>query len=65
MRWLSGLAVAGDRDVIDGYADGAGATARGVGGLLRRTQTGNVQAYLLAVVGGAAAVAVVAGAVTT
>jgi NADH-quinone oxidoreductase subunit L len=65
VRWLSGLAVAGDRDVIDGYADGAGATARGVGGLLRRTQTGNVQAYLLAVVVGAAAVAVVAGAVTT
>jgi NADH-quinone oxidoreductase subunit L len=51
----------GDRDVIDGYADGAGATARGTGWLLRRAQTGNVQTYLMVVVVGACALAVAAG----
>ena len=55
---------ASDRDVIDGYADGAGASARGLGGLLRLAQSGNVQTYLMVVVVGAAAVAIVAGAVT-
>ena len=63
VRWLARLVRAGDRDVIDGYADGAGASARGVGGLLRLAQTGNVQTYLMVVVVGAAAVAVLAGAV--
>ena len=52
---------AGDRDVIDAYADGAAASARGAGGLLRRTQTGSVQGYLMVVVVGAAAIAVAAG----
>ena len=63
VRWLAQLVRAGDRDVIDGYADGAGASARGIGGLLRLAQTGNVQTYLVVVVVGAAAVAVLAGAV--
>ena len=58
---LARLVRAGDRDVIDAYADGAGASARGVGWLLRRAQTGDVQAYLLVVVVGAAALAVAAG----
>jgi NADH-quinone oxidoreductase subunit L len=65
VRWLARLVVAADRDVVDGYADGAGGTARGVGGLLRLAQNGNVQTYLMVVVVGAAAAAVVAGAVTT
>jgi NADH-quinone oxidoreductase subunit L len=65
VRWLARLVVAADRDVVDGYADGAGGTAKGVGGLLRRAQNGNVQTYLMVVVVGAAAAAVVAGAVTT
>ena len=47
--------------MIDAYADGAAASARGVGGLLRRTQTGSVQGYLMVVVVGAAAIAVAAG----
>ena len=63
VRALAQLVRASDRDVIDGYADGAGASARGLGGLLRLAQTGNVQTYLMVVVVGAAAVAVVAGAV--
>jgi NADH-quinone oxidoreductase subunit L len=63
VRWLARLVRAGDRDVVDGYADGAGASARGIGGLLRLAQTGNVQTYLIVVVVGAAAVAVLAGAV--
>lgn len=58
---LARLVRAGDRDVIDAYADGAGASARGLGWLLRRTQTGNVQVYLMAVVVGAAALALAAG----
>jgi NADH-quinone oxidoreductase subunit L len=61
VRWLAVLVRAGDRDVIDAYADGAAASARGVGGLLRRTQTGSVQAYLMVVVVGAAAIAIAAG----
>jgi NADH-quinone oxidoreductase subunit L len=60
-RRLAVIVRAGDRDVIDAYADGAAASARGLGGLLRRTQNGGVQGYLMAVVVGAAAIAVVAG----
>ncbi len=63
VRRLALLVRAGDRDVIDAYADGAGASARGLGALLRLAQTGNVQTYLMVVVVGAAAVAVLAGAV--
>ena len=61
VRWLAQVVKAGDRDVIDGYADGAGASARGIGGLLRLAQNGNVQTYLMVVVVGAAAAAVLAG----
>ena len=58
---LATLVRAGDRDVVDGYAEGAGASVRGLGWVLRRAQTGNVQTYLMAVVVGAAALAVAAG----
>src|SRR4051812_3708576 len=58
---LSRVVRAGDRDVIDAYADGAAASTRGMGWLLRRAQTGSVQAYLMVVVVGAAAIAVAAG----
>ena len=51
-----------DRDVIDAYVAGAAASARGLGWLLRRTQTGSIRVYLTVVVVGAAAVAVAAGA---
>ena len=39
-----------DRVVIDSYVDGSGRAARLAGGLLRRTQAGNVQAYLTGLV---------------
>jgi NADH-quinone oxidoreductase subunit L len=52
---------AGDRDVVDGWATGAGAAVRGVGRLLRLSQTGNVQTYLMVVVVGATALALAAG----
>jgi NADH:ubiquinone oxidoreductase subunit 5 (subunit L)/multisubunit Na+/H+ antiporter MnhA subunit len=58
---LAVLVRAGDRDVIDAYANGAGASARGIGWLLRLTQNGNVQGYLMVVVVGAAALALAAG----
>jgi NADH-quinone oxidoreductase subunit L len=61
---LARLVRAGDRDVIDAYADGAAASARGLGWVLRRAQTGSVQAYLMVVVVGAAALAVAAGMVS-
>ncbi len=61
VQWLARLVRAGDRDVIDGYADGAGAVTRGLGWALRRAQAGNVQTYLMVVVVGACAVAVAAG----
>jgi NADH-quinone oxidoreductase subunit L len=61
VRLLARAVRAGDRDVIDGYADGAGAATRGLGWLLRRAQTGNVQTYLMVVVVGACAIAVAAG----
>ena len=61
VQWMARLVRVGDRDVIDGYADGAGAAARGLGWVLRRAQAGNVQTYLMVVVVGACAVAVVAG----
>jgi NADH-quinone oxidoreductase subunit L len=61
VRWLTRLARATDRDVIETYAVGVGGAARGLGWLLRRAQTGNVQTYLMVVVVGACAIAVVAG----
>jgi NADH-quinone oxidoreductase subunit L len=62
VRRLALVAQAGDRDVIEAYVDGAAASARGLGALLRRTQDGAVQRYLMVVVVGAVAVAVLAGA---
>ncbi|CAN5290232.1 hypothetical protein BH18ACT9_BH18ACT9_08040 [soil metagenome] len=59
--WLSRVVRAGERDVVEAYADGAGASARGLGRLLRAAQTGNVQTYLMVVVVGAVALAVAAG----
>jgi len=61
VRWLARTVRAGDRDVIDRYADGAGAATRGLGWVLRQAQTGNVQTYLMVVVVGACAIAVAAG----
>jgi NADH-quinone oxidoreductase subunit L len=61
VQWMARVVRVGDRDVIDGYADGAGAAARGLGWVLRRGQAGNVQTYLMVVVVGACAVAVAAG----
>jgi NADH-quinone oxidoreductase subunit L len=59
--WLTRGVVAGDRDVIDTYAQAAGALPKGIGWLVRRPQTGNVQTYLMVVVVGAAVLAVIAG----
>jgi len=59
--WLARLARANDREVIEGYVEATGAFTRGLGWLLRRAQTGNVQTYLMVVVVGACAAAVVAG----
>ncbi|HSV38080.1 MAG TPA: NADH-quinone oxidoreductase subunit L [Nocardioidaceae bacterium] len=58
---LARAVVINDRDVVDAYADGAGASARGLGWVLRLAQNGSVQAYLMVVVVGAAAIAVAAG----
>jgi NADH-quinone oxidoreductase subunit L len=59
--WLARGVRAGDRDVIDAYANGAGASTRGLGWALRMAQNGNVQGYLMVVVVGAAALALAAG----
>ncbi|HLN76945.1 MAG TPA: NADH-quinone oxidoreductase subunit L [Nocardioidaceae bacterium] len=61
VQWLARGVRLSDRDVIDAYADGAGAAARGLGWLLRRAQTGRIQTYLMVVVVGACAIAVMAG----
>jgi NADH-quinone oxidoreductase subunit L len=45
--WLSGVLAAFDRYVIDGVVNGAAALSDWTGGLLRRTQNGHVQVYLL------------------
>ena len=46
-----------DTEVVDGYVRGAGITARGLGGLLRRVQTGNIQLYLTALFAGVIVIA--------
>ncbi|MGZ8737208.1 MAG: NADH-quinone oxidoreductase subunit 5 family protein [Nocardioides sp.] len=61
VRRLAVVVRAGDRDVVDGYVSGVGASVRGLGRLLRMAQTGNVQTYLMVVVVGATALAVAAG----
>ena len=59
---LARLVRAGDRDVIEAYVDGAAASARGLGSALRATQSGSIRVYLTVLVAGAAAIAVLAGA---
>jgi NADH-quinone oxidoreductase subunit L len=61
VRRLAVVVRAGDRDVIDAYADGAAASTRAAGWLLRQAQNGGVQGYLMVVVLGATAIAVAAG----
>ncbi|MFI8102255.1 NADH-quinone oxidoreductase subunit L [Streptomyces sp. NPDC086023] len=47
-----------DREVVDTYVRGAGAAPRLLGTLVRRAQTGNVQTYLSALLGGSVVLAV-------
>ncbi|MGW5420267.1 NADH-quinone oxidoreductase subunit 5 family protein [Streptomyces sp. NPDC003943] len=49
-----------DREVVDTYVNGAGSTAKGLGWLVRRAQTGNVQTYLSALLAGSVVLAIVA-----
>ncbi|GAA2076098.1 NADH-quinone oxidoreductase subunit L [Streptomyces albiaxialis] len=49
-----------DREVVDAYVSGAGLGPRLLGAAVRRTQTGNVQTYLSALLAGSLVVAVVA-----
>ena len=48
--WLAGVLAAVDRLVVDGVVNGVGNVSDRFGGLLRRTQNGNIQVYLLALV---------------
>ena len=43
----------GDVRVIDGIANGIGSTARGIGGILRRAQSGYIRSYAAWVIAGA------------
>ncbi|MEV0012263.1 NADH-quinone oxidoreductase subunit L [Streptomyces sp. NPDC047973] len=49
-----------DREVVDTYVRGSGSIARGLGSLIRRTQTGNVQTYLGALLTGTLVLAIAA-----
>lgn len=49
-----------DREVIDTYVRGSGSIARGLGTLVRRAQTGNVQTYLSALLAGTLVLAIAA-----
>lgn len=49
-----------DREVVDGYVGGAGLGSRLLGAAVRRTQTGNVQTYLGALLAGSLVLALVA-----
>ncbi|MFC8504934.1 NADH-quinone oxidoreductase subunit L [Streptomyces sp. NPDC057411] len=49
-----------DREVVDTYVRGAGESAKGLGWLVRRAQTGNVQTYLSALLAGSVVLAIVA-----
>ncbi|MFE3518826.1 NADH-quinone oxidoreductase subunit L [Streptomyces sp. NPDC059166] len=49
-----------DREVVDTYVRGSAGTARGLGTLIRRAQTGNVQTYLGALLAGTLVLAVAA-----
>ena len=48
-----------DTEVVDAYVRGAGLSARTLGGLLRRVQTGNIQLYLTALFTGVIVIAAV------
>ncbi|MFI1204132.1 NADH-quinone oxidoreductase subunit L [Streptomyces sp. NPDC020883] len=54
-----------DRAVVDTYVSGAGAAPRWLGAAVRRAQTGNVQTYLGALLGGALVLAIAAVLVAT
>ncbi|POX41783.1 NADH-quinone oxidoreductase subunit L [Streptomyces sp. Ru73] len=54
-----------DREVVDTYVHGAGTGARWLGWAVRRTQTGNVQTYLGALLAGSLVLAVAAVLVAT
>ncbi|TXS10942.1 NADH-quinone oxidoreductase subunit L [Streptomyces sp. adm13(2018)] len=49
-----------DREVVDTYVRAAGTSAKGLGWLVRRAQTGNVQSYLSALLAGSVVLAIVA-----
>ncbi|MER7533622.1 NADH-quinone oxidoreductase subunit L [Streptomyces sp. NPDC097704] len=49
-----------DREVVDTYVSAAGNSAKGLGWLVRRAQTGNVQTYLSALLAGSVVLAIVA-----
>ncbi|MBX9423554.1 MULTISPECIES: NADH-quinone oxidoreductase subunit L [Streptomyces] len=49
-----------DREVVDTYVSGAGSATKGLGWLVRRAQTGNVQTYLSALLAGSVVLAIVA-----
>lgn len=54
-----------DREVVDTYVRGAGTAPRLLGAAVRRSQTGNVQSYLSALLGGALVLAVAVVVATT
>ncbi|MFE9728424.1 NADH-quinone oxidoreductase subunit L [Streptomyces sp. NPDC005794] len=49
-----------DREVVDTYVHGSGSIARGLGTVVRRAQTGNVQTYLGALLAGTLVLAIAA-----
>ncbi|MER7946326.1 NADH-quinone oxidoreductase subunit L [Streptomyces sp. NPDC096079] len=49
-----------DREVVDTYVQAAGNSAKGLGWLVRRAQTGNAQTYLSALLAGSVVLAIVA-----
>jgi NADH-quinone oxidoreductase subunit L len=49
-----------DREVVDTYVHGSGTGARLLGTAVRRSQTGNVQTYLSALVAGSLVLAIAA-----
>ncbi|MEW2547903.1 NADH-quinone oxidoreductase subunit L [Streptomyces sp. NPDC047002] len=49
-----------DREVVDTYVRGAGGAPRRLGAAVRRTQTGNVQSYLSALIAGSVVLAIAA-----
>ncbi|MFD8011538.1 NADH-quinone oxidoreductase subunit L [Streptomyces sp. NPDC058955] len=49
-----------DREVVDTYVSGAAGTAKGLGWLVRRGQTGNTQTYLSALLAGSVVLAIAA-----